>query len=288
MEIVTRRYRVGDLCFRVQAPPYPEQPNMTDFRVEDGGPDGPCLRITPGEPSEETALPCVFKKQLEACYRRGDERVRVFYREDHREGLLLRAEDRPNGDCDVVLAQDALSGLGGNLVLKLMELPRRLLQRGGVFLHASMIETEGGAILFTAQKQIGKSTQAELWRVHRGARIVNGDRALVQRKNGVWHAFGSPYCGTSSYCERAELPLAAVVQLSQAKENRVSRLTLKAAISAFLEGCAYDPTAPAQTAAVMDLAAAIYRDVPFYHLACLPDESAVACLESALKQNRIL
>ena len=99
---------------------------------------------------------------------------------------------------------------------------------------------------------------------------------------------GSPYCGTSDYCEKAELPLAAVVLLSQAKENRVSRLTARAAVSAFLEGCAYDPTDSAQTAAVMDLAMAVYRDVPFYHLACLPDESAVACLESVLKQESVL
>ena len=288
MELVTRRYCIGDLRFCVVAPPYPEQPNMTAFRVEDGSPDDPCLRITPGEPLDETDLPCVSGTSFEAQYRRGDERVRVFFREDDKEGLLLRAEDRPNGDCDAVLAQDALSSLGGKLILLLMEVPLRLLRRGAVFLHASMIEVGGRAILFTAQKQTGKSTQAELWRVHRGARILNGDRALLQRREGLWYAMGSPYCGTSDYCEKAELPLAAVVQLSQAKENRVSRLPARTAVSACLEGCTYDPTDPAQTAAVMDLALALYRDVPFFHLACLPDETAVACLEAALKQESVL
>lgn len=288
MELVTCWYRIGDLRFCVQAPAYPEQPNMTAFRVEDGSPDDPRVTITPGDPQEVTHLPCVSKTSFEAQYRRGDERVRVFFREDNTEGLLLRAEDRPNGDCDVVLAKDALSSLGGKLILLLMEIPQRLLKRGGAFLHASMIEVDGGAILFTAKKQTGKSTQAELWRVHRGARILNGDRALLQRKDGVWHAFGSPYCGTSDYCEKAELPLFAVVQLSQVKENRVTRLTAKTALAAFLEGCTYDPTDPAQTAAVMDLALSIFQSVPFYHLACLPDESAVASLEAALKQEGIL
>ena len=287
MEFVTRRYRIGDLRFCVEAPAYPEQPNMTAFREENGAADFR-IRITPGEPLDETELPCVSKTKLEACYRRGNERVRVFFREDHKEGLLLRAEDCPNGDCEVVMAEDAPECLGGRLILLLAELPRRLLERGGVFLHASMIETGGRAILFTAKKQTGKSTQAELWRVHRGARILNGDRALLQRRDGRWYAMGSPYCGTSEYCEKAELPLAAVVQLSQAKENRVSRLPAKTAVSAFLEGCAFDPTDPRQTAAVMDLALAIFDEVPFYHLACLPDESAVACLETALKQEGIL
>lgn len=289
MESVTRWYCVGDLRFCVQAPAYPEKPNMTAFRTEDGAPGHPCLRITLGKPPAVTHLPCVSKSRLEACYRRGDERVRVFFRED-REGeeLLLRADDRPNGDCDVVMAPDALSGLGGNLILTLAELPRRLLLHGGVILHASMIETEGGALLFTAKSQTGKSTQAELWRAHRGARILNGDRALLQRRNGAWYAMGSPYCGTSDYCEKAELPLAAVVQLSQAKENRVFRLPAKKALAAFLEGSAYDPTDPGQTAAVMDLALAIFRDVPFYHLACLPDETAVACLEDVLKKDAVL
>lgn len=287
METVTRWYCVGDLRFCVQAPDYPEKPNMTAFRAERGAPDQPHIRITLGEPPAVTELPCVSKTRFEACYRSGSERVRVFFREDRAgEELLLRADDRPNGDCDVIMAEDAASGLGGNLILTLAELPRRLLQRGGVILHASMIEAEGRAILFTAKSRTGKSTQAELWRAHRGARILNGDRALLQRKNGVWHAFGSPYCGTSSYCERAELPLGAVVQLSQAKENRVFRLPAKAALSAFLEGCAYDPTEPEQTAAVMDLALSVFREAPFYHLACLPDETAVACLETALFEQK--
>ncbi|MBQ6430379.1 MAG: hypothetical protein IJJ99_00670 [Oscillospiraceae bacterium] len=287
MEFVTRWYCVGNLGFCVQGPAYPEQPNMAAFRVEGGDPAQPRIRITLGEPSEATELPCVSKTKLKACYQRGSERVRIFYREDHKEGVLLRAEDHPNGDCDVTIAQDALSGLGGKLVLQLVDLPRRLLAREGVFLHASMIEADGRAILFTAKKQTGKSTQAELWRRFRGARILNGDRALLQCRNGVWHAIGSPFCGTSEYCEKAELPLAAVVQLSQAKENRVSRLPAKAAIAAFLEGCTYEPTDPVQTDAVIDLALAIYRDVPFYHLACLPDESAVVCLEKALRQSGI-
>ena len=288
MELVTCWYCIGDLRFSVIAPAYPEQPNLTAFRVEGGSPDDPCLRITPGEPQEVTHLPCVSKTNFEARYRRGDERVRLFFREDNTGGLLLRAEDRPNGDCDAVLAEDALSSLGGKLILLLMEIPQRLLKRGAVFLHASMIEVNGRAILFTAKKQTGKSTQAELWRVHRGARILNGDRALLQRKGGQWYAMGSPYCGTSDYCEKAELPLAAVVQLSQAKENRVSRLTAKAAVAAFLEGSTYEPDDPQQTGAVMDLALSAFAQVPFYHLACLPDETAVACLGDVLKREGVL
>lgn len=288
MEFVTRRYCVGDLRFRVEAPAYPEQPNMTAFREEGDGPADFCLRITLGDPQDETELPCVSKTKLEACYRRGDERVRLFFREGGKEGILLRAEDRPNGDCDVVLAADATESIGGRLILLLAEVPQRLLRRGGVFLHASMIGTQGRAIVFTAQKQTGKSTQADLWHRFRGARILNGDRALLQRRDGLWYAAGSPYCGTSDYYENAALPLAAVVQLSQAKENRVSLLPARAAVSAFLEGCTYDPTDPDQTAAVMDLAMALYQDVPFYHLACLPDETAVACLEEALKQEGVL
>lgn len=288
MELVTRWYRIGDLRFRVQAPAYPEQPNLTAFRAEGGSADDPCLRITPGAPQEVTHLPCVSETAFEAQYRRGDERVRLFFREDNTGGLLLRAEDRPNGDCDAVLAEDALSSLGGKLILLLMEIPQRLLKRGAVFLHASMVEVDGRALLFTAKKQTGKSTQAELWRVHRGARILNGDRALLQRKDGRWHAMGSPYCGTSDYCEKAELPLAAVVQLSQAKENRVSCLTAKEAVAAFLEGSTYEPSEPQQTAAVMDLALALYGEIPCYHLACLPDETAVACLEDALRRDGVI
>ena len=51
---------------------------------------------------------------------------------------------------------------------------------GMLVLHSAYIVTSAGeAILFSGPSGVGKSTQAALWERCAGARVVNGDRALV-------------------------------------------------------------------------------------------------------------
>ena len=64
-------------------------------------------------------------------------------------------------------------------------------------------------------------------------------------------------------------------------ENAVYPIGAKEAAAAFLEGCTYD--LQTQTECVLDLALEVWREVSMLHLACRPDESAVACLERALR-----
>ncbi len=73
--------------------------------------------------------------------------------------------------------------------------------------------TKYGAVLFTAPSGTGKSTQAELWRKHRGASIINGDCTLIAEDDGVFTAFGFPFSGTSGIFENRKAPIAAVVYL---------------------------------------------------------------------------
>ena len=110
----------------------------------------------------------------------------------------------------------------------------------------------------------------------------NGDRALLRRLDGVWQAFGSPYCGTSDICRNHQAPIRAVVVLGQAKENRVSRASVREAMAAFLNGCTYAIWDRVQVEAVMDLAGQIVTEVPVVKLDCVPDESAVCALEEFL------
>ena len=74
--------------------------------------------------------------------------------------------------------------------------------------------------------------------------------------------------------------IAAIVILSQGKENSVRPTHAREAVAAFLDGCSYDPQQ--NTEQILDLALDIWQNVPVLHLCCLPDESAVACLENAI------
>lgn len=151
-----------------------------------------------------------------------------------------------------------------------------------LLLHASYISTEAGAVLFTAQCGVGKSTQAELWRKYMSAEVINGDKAGVSvEKDGVF-AHGLPFCGTSGICKNKTLPLKAIVLLSQAPENKIIRVTGIQAIQSLMGNIYLDFVAPGETQQCVDTLIELLSKVPVYHLQCTPDENAVKTLAKEL------
>ncbi len=161
-----------------------------------------------------------------------------------------------------------------------IDLPYTLSFFDTLILHAAVIRHRDEAILFVAPSGTGKSTQAALWEKHRGATVVNGDKGAISVRNGVIHAHGLPFCGTSGICELYELPVRAIVSLAQSPENHAVRLHGAAALQAVVQnsfGCK-----PLCFPKIIDLASAILENVPVYRLSCTPDEAAVTVLETAL------
>ena len=168
------------------------------------------------------------------------------------------------------------------IVSEIMNLPRLLLSRHAVVLHASFLAVDGQAILFTAKKRMGKSTQASLWAQYAGAQIINGDRAMIERRADGFYACGLPYAGTSKICRKGAYPIRAVVILSQSGENEVRPAAQGESLRALLEGCTVDATNEMQLRHFLGIAEEIASSVPFYSLRCLPEKSAVDCLKNAL------
>lgn len=164
-------------------------------------------------------------------------------------------------------------------------LPQLLLPFRTLIFHASYIGHDGRAILFTAPSQTGKSTQAELWRVHRGAQVINGDKAGV-RLAGPPMAHGVPFSGTSGICHNISLPLEAVVVLSQAPVNTVRRLSPSEAVAALCGNVFVDHYIPEEWQLALSLLLDLVAAVPVYALACTPDVRAVEALEQAMARER--
>lgn len=164
-----------------------------------------------------------------------------------------------------------------------MAIPQILPHFGAMVLHGSYIEVNGKAIIFTAPSGTGKSTQAALWEKHRGAVVCNGDKTGLRVKDGVLCAWGLPFCGTSDICRNVTLPVAAIVSLSQATENRVTRLALPTAIQSVMQNVYTDRCVSEEWQQVMNLVLDVVSHVPVLHLACTPDERAVEVLENALR-----
>ncbi len=161
-------------------------------------------------------------------------------------------------------------------------LAQLLLPKKAVLMHASHIEVNGSSVLFTAPCGMGKSTQAELWRVHRNAEVINGDKAGIYFKNGKVFACGLPFCGTSGICKNRNLPLKAIVLLSQGKENRVKRLIGFEALQAVINNIYLDLLAPGEREMCIDFAIELLEKVNVFSLQCTPDEKAIKELEKEL------
>lgn len=155
-------------------------------------------------------------------------------------------------------------------------------QNNGFILHCSYVVHNGKAILFTAPSETGKSTQAELWKDFRGARIINGDRAAVRIVDGVPMAEGIPFAGSSQYCLNESYPIGAVVYLGQAKQTTIRPMRGREAFSRIWEGITLNVWDRDDVEKVSDCLMKLITSVPVYRLECTPDESAVKALEAML------
>ncbi|MDO4814973.1 MAG: hypothetical protein Q4A83_00015 [Bacillota bacterium] len=160
-----------------------------------------------------------------------------------------------------------------------------LLKHDAIVIHASYVLINGEAILFSAPSGTGKSTQAELWRAHRGARIINGDRVLIRRGENGFTAGGIYYSGTSGICENVTAPIRAIVLLSQAGESITEKCRGGEALRRLLRECAYSAQLENNAADAASLLADLVNGVDIVKLACLPDESAVIALENYLTER---
>lgn len=273
-------YEFGGFQVRLDSFPFHESEALAAFRTECRRAPELRLRVR-AVPGLRAPAGVELNRVGETVLTDGEgRRVRLCLTEG-KDGLLYRVTETQPGELLAELAAEAAPRLGSYLLLRWLDLPGFLLEKNAVFLHASFVRWRGRAILFTGPKQIGKSTQAELWRRFRNAEVLNGDRALLRQMEGQWTACGSPFCGTSGICVNAKAPLAALVLLEQAPENRAERAGARDVLRAFLSGCSYAASEEA-TRRVLDLAAAVGGAVLVLRLRCRPDEAAVACLEEAL------
>lgn len=90
--------------------------------------------------------------------------------------------------------------------------------------HSSLVEYKNSGIMFLGPSGIGKTTQAELWHQYLDALIVNGDMVFVEDKGDEFISWGTPWHGSSPYCENTSVPVRALVVLKQGKENMIRKL----------------------------------------------------------------
>ena len=227
----------------------------------------------------------VIKSGDRALITRGENCIFVYY---HLEGseefyAMRKVADSEPTVHNIYIPEKYRGKIWTRLVFDLIDFGDIAEQFGAVVFHSSFIEYNGEAILFTAPCGTGKSTQADLWEKFRNAEIINGDKSLLYVKDGVCCASGLPFSGSSGICKNKKMPVKAVVRLSQAKVNTISRLSGFGAYKAVYEGCYQSAITSVHNRVAGDIAEKFAVTVPVLSLACLPDSTAVDVLDDFLK-----
>ncbi|MDR0907718.1 MAG: hypothetical protein LBM63_03835 [Rikenellaceae bacterium] len=151
-----------------------------------------------------------------------------------------------------------------------------MLPAWAVAVHSSVIVHGGRAVMFLGESGTGKSTHTRLWLKHIvDSKLLNDDSPIVRSLDGVPTVFGSPWSGKTPCYHNLHFPIAAIVRLSQAPYNKITRLGRLQALGALLPSC---PPQFARDERLMDglvaVISSVIGTVPVFHLECLPDEAA--------------
>lgn len=150
----------------------------------------------------------------------------------------------------------------------------RLLQFSGLLMHASCVEKDGFAYLFSAKSGTGKSTHTALWlKAFEGCRILNDDKPAVRKIDGTFCACGTPFSGKFDISANVQAPIRALVFLERGAENAIKPIPAARAIPLFLSQTLRPPQKE-KMAQMLDLLDELLERVPTFLLTCNMDISA--------------
>lgn len=144
----------------------------------------------------------------------------------------------------------------------------------GMMLHASCVEYEGKAYLFSAPSGTGKSTHTHLWLKYLpGARIINDDKPALRIIDSRVYAFGTPWSGKTDENINIGVPVGGIAFLSRG-ENKIERVPGAAVLKAFM-GQTVRPVSRELVSALFDVTDTVLSTVPVYKFSCDMSEDAV-------------
>lgn len=157
-----------------------------------------------------------------------------------------------------------------------------LLACNRLMLHCSYILYKEKAILFSAPSEMGKSTQARLWRDFYGAEIINDDRAAIAVSDNGCYSHGVPFSGTSDICNNFSAELCAIVVPEQGKQNKILRLNKTEAFFHLYSEATVHQWDKSYVEKASELLLDAVENIPVYKLTCLPERGAADLLYQTL------
>lgn len=162
---------------------------------------------------------------------------------------------------------------------------RGLPNYGGVMLHASAVAVDGYAYLFSAPCGMGKSTHTKQWQKLLGedrAVIINDDKPVIRKVDGVYHAFGTPFSGKHDISVNGGFPLKGICFICRGEENRIEKLKPQDAVTPFLNQTVKSLSADAYDK-MLDIVDDLITSTPCWLLHCRADIEAAETAYNAMK-----
>ena len=151
-----------------------------------------------------------------------------------------------------------------------------LMKFNGMMLHASAVVQDGKAYLFSAPCGTGKSTHTRLWQQVFGdrARVINDDKPALRCVDGIWYAYGTPWCGKDGININEKAPVAGICFLKQAPENKIRRLSNTEAVQNIIWQTLRRFRLTANMDRMLNSVDSLVRNIPVFELENRPEPEA--------------
>jgi hypothetical protein len=145
-----------------------------------------------------------------------------------------------------------------------MYLSWALLSRDGFLLHAATVLHNGRAYVFAGRSGAGKSTVAAL---SPKAGVLTDEISLLQRGNGIWHAYGTPFWGEfRSAGSNTSAPVEGIFHLVKAHQNRLEPLQRPGLLRALLPNILFFSRKLDDHKRLLEIAGAASEEIRGYRL----------------------
>ncbi len=166
----------------------------------------------------------------------------------------------------------------------------QIILRAGLMLHASAVEWQGRAFLFSAHCGTGKSTHTRQWQKLYGddkTVIFNDDKPALRFVDGKWYAYGTPWCGKDGINANMKVPLAGICFIQQAKENRIRRLNTFESLSFLMDQTFCQNLKKDKAEALLQNLDNLLSMIPVFLLECTPTTDAAKLSSETMLQGAI-
>lgn len=155
-----------------------------------------------------------------------------------------------------------------------------------LLMHSSVAMKDGYGYMFLGKSGTGKSTHSSLWLKHiSDTELLNDDNPVVRIIDGQVIVYGTPWSGKTPCYRNLSLPLGAVVRLSQAPHNKITKDDVVQSFASLIPSCSVLRQDKRMYTYLKNTLIEIAQRQLSYSLECLPDEAAAQLCYATVRRD---